>query len=391
MSNQGNPTPIAWAAPGLARGSVSNSEQEFGGLKKFPQGIMSPFVKAIIPSSSLSLIGTNGTGSSDVAIKAGTLVADAIVHSSAKIFGLYTGLSGSEVEKFSISKAGDIRNASGYFRGAAANGYLRLDDSAGAVFLYGSNSLSVVGGGLLLSAGGGGVSVVAVTSNSIRANQFNNLFSLLGDNGSHVTNRIGSGLADASVVSTAKLASIGTGIEATYVEYACFQKTGLTVSGAITFNRSLVDLGLSGFPTQIIGTNQGFLVDTTLAVGGTAKLFTYRTFGDNKSWVTGRGTYGSFSSLATAVTGSTTLNNAKGRVNIPSGTSSTYTITNDQVTSDSVVTLEWENLPIAGSDSLSANWTVTVANGSFTIIFYDTNGGTTDLQQPATFRFTVHQ
>jgi hypothetical protein len=421
MSNQGNPTPIPWAGPFIARGSISNLAQEIAGRKSFLDGVVSPFLRALPVSSSLSLIGTNGTGSTDVVVKVGTPIADASVHTGTKLFRAVTGLGGTEVEKFSVNKGGDIRNASGMFYGSATTPtYVHASDALGAHLVFNTDTYVKAGN----------------TTISVRADSYVELitqflfrnggpFTLYaaGTSGITETVRAMNTRADANLKSfvagtevdapnaNAILLQAAYGMRVAYTDvangtpvfrvYASGALEGkkwrwdeagnLGTSGSVTFNRSLVDLGISGFPTQIIGTNQGFLIDTTAAVGGTAKLFTYRTFGDNKSWVTGRGTYGSFSSLATAATGSTTVNNAKGRVNIPSGGAGSYTITNDQVTVDSVVAITWESVPIAGSDGLYANWAVTVANGSFSIAFYDTNGGTTDLQQPATFRFTVHQ
>jgi len=49
---------------------------------------------------------TNGSGGSDICVKAGTSVADASVSATAKIFSARTAIGGTEVEYFGVTKAG---------------------------------------------------------------------------------------------------------------------------------------------------------------------------------------------------------------------------------------------------------------------------------------------
>lgn len=60
----------------------------------------------IYSGSSVPLVlrGGPGAGASDVAVKAGTTVADGSVHASAKLFSIRTGFGGTEVERYSFTK-----------------------------------------------------------------------------------------------------------------------------------------------------------------------------------------------------------------------------------------------------------------------------------------------
>lgn len=104
-------------------------------------------LSALYESSGLRIYNGLGAGNTDVAVRAGTSVADASVHSDATIFSFRTGIGGSEVESFGIKKTGRL---------VGAGGQLEISNSAGSRLSWGQN-------GLVILAGSGEFATVGVT------------------------------------------------------------------------------------------------------------------------------------------------------------------------------------------------------------------------------------
>jgi hypothetical protein len=82
-------------------GLVSIAAQTFAGVKTF--------AALIIASAGIQvamLFNTNGTGASDVVVRAGTSQSDGSTHSSAHLFSIFTGIGGTEVERAFFTKGG---------------------------------------------------------------------------------------------------------------------------------------------------------------------------------------------------------------------------------------------------------------------------------------------
>lgn len=88
-------------ASSTVRGLINTIAQTFAGAKTF--------LATLIASAGIQvglLFNTNGTGSSDVVVKAGTSVADASVNAAATLFAVKTGIGGSEADNFRVVKRG---------------------------------------------------------------------------------------------------------------------------------------------------------------------------------------------------------------------------------------------------------------------------------------------
>ncbi|MBL8924127.1 MAG: hypothetical protein JNJ54_35050 [Myxococcaceae bacterium] len=95
-----NPSPSG-PASATAAGIVNLAVQTFAGVKTF--------AATLIASAGIQLgllFNTNGTGSTDVVVKAGTSVADASVNAAATLFAVKTGIGGSEADNFRVVKRG---------------------------------------------------------------------------------------------------------------------------------------------------------------------------------------------------------------------------------------------------------------------------------------------
>jgi hypothetical protein len=130
-SNPSPPGPASATAAGL----VNLAAQTFAGVKTF--------TSALIASAGIQLgllFNTNGSGASDVAIQAGTTLADASVNAGAKLLQVGTGIGGTFVEKFYITKAGGIVTG---FISTLPGGW----PTANSCTMSGGASLTMSGGG----------------------------------------------------------------------------------------------------------------------------------------------------------------------------------------------------------------------------------------------------
>lgn len=104
-SNPSPPGPASATAAGL----VNLAVQTFAGVKTF--------AATLIASAGVQLgllFNTNGSGSSDVVVKAGTSLADASVNAAAKLLSVRTGLNGgTEVESVYIKKGAIVGGGGG--------------------------------------------------------------------------------------------------------------------------------------------------------------------------------------------------------------------------------------------------------------------------------------
>lgn len=96
-SNPSPPGPASATAAGL----VNLAAQTFAGVKTF--------AATLIASAGVQLgllFNTNGSGASDVVVKAGTSLADASVNAASALFAVRTGIGGTEVDNFRVIKRG---------------------------------------------------------------------------------------------------------------------------------------------------------------------------------------------------------------------------------------------------------------------------------------------
>lgn len=183
-----------------------------------------------------TLVGSNGGTGGDVVTKIGTSLPLASVSATAHIASFRLGIGGTETEQLYIDKLGDIRSTAlnqGLYRGfSASNGYVSIDDSAGAVLNYNSNRILIDSGTIKLIAGtGAGASDICVKE--------------------------GTNVGDSSVPGTAKLWSLRTALGGTEVEYVNFTK-GLgfvvdskSVSNQYGFQVLNAGAGTTGFAQSI--------------------------------------------------------------------------------------------------------------------------------------------
>lgn len=169
--------------------------------------------------------------------------------------------------------------------------------------------------------------------------------------------------ADGSVHANAKLFSIRTGIAGTEVEKASINKAGdLSLGGSLTVNRTIQDSGASGFPLQIVGTNQGLRCDTSGSVAAGSALWAFRNFGTNTAVVTGGGRLDQSGTDSSGTPGAATINKPSG-ISAIAGGATTVVITNSLVTASSRVRIDWYG--DLGTQTKQP-W-VTRAAGSFTV------------------------
>lgn len=240
------PPPYATATlPGL----VSIAAQTFAGDKTFTGKVIGT-----------TICNTNGTGASDIAIKAGTTTADASVNATAKLLSLRTGIGGSEVEKFYVLKGGETRSGVGSGSNVAYGP--SGDDNTGIWFPAGDTINLVTGGTLRLQVTATGASLFqgAISMPASTLFTIGNGFSTVYESASGVltwagrfshagTFKVGSALgagstdvgtvngfdtADGSVHASAKLWSLRTGIGASEVEYVFARKGEFTFWGTGT-------------------------------------------------------------------------------------------------------------------------------------------------------------
>lgn len=125
----------------------------------------------------------------------------------------------------------------------------------------------------------------------------------------------------------------------------------------------------------------------------------FRVMGDGRAFFFGklntatistRGTYGT-GTLASDGPGDVTIHAAKGRAAVEVGSNS-VTVTNDQVTTDSVVTLEWDGqAPYDNVTGKVLSRSLVRAAGSFTVKLESEDGVSPTASDSAWFCFTVHQ
>lgn len=165
---------------------------------------------------------TLGAGSSDVCANIGTTIADASVHSTARIFSVRTGIGGSEVEYLTVNKNGVYFN--GYTNSAiTCNGswvdYGILPNRSPSYWASTSTSTA------FYASGNGAFSALATAK----------LWSETAAGASDIAVKIGTYVADASVNATTKLASFRTGSGGSEVEKLFIIKDGTienTTNGA---------------------------------------------------------------------------------------------------------------------------------------------------------------
>lgn len=135
-------------ASGTVRGLVSTVAQTFAGVKTF--------LATIIASAGVqvaSLFNTNGTGLTDVVVRVGTTQTYAATNANAQVLWVGTGVGGTPVTAFYVTK-------DGVFVGGGA--VLRLNDINGAVLAYSTARFEVAGGFLTLASALGNLMRFAV-------------------------------------------------------------------------------------------------------------------------------------------------------------------------------------------------------------------------------------
>lgn len=228
----------------------------------------------------------------------------------------------------------------------------------------------------------------------------------LGAGATDVCSVVGSTVADGTVNANAILWAAATGIGSTEVLHLAAYKGGFITGGSAGLRLASSSGALLYFSGATLSasefiTNQG-VMRSSLGAGGTdvchmvgssaadvsvsptARLIRFVTAAGlspvGKAHVTARGAYAIEGSIplvsATGTPASTaTQNAAKGRVTVPSGATS-VAVTNDQLTADSFVSVEWEALP-------GVTHAVSYAAGSFTVTFSAALGSS------LTFRYVV--
>lgn len=244
------------------------------------------------------------------------------------------------------------------------------------------------------------VATLGITSGANRLD----LRSDLGAGASDVCSVVGSTVADASVNALAKLLSVRTGLGGTEIEkffvrqdgavvaVSAFGSIDLTPGGTPTINavglrRALFGSGASiwyapggtgatavmhqFFPNFSLNDRAARVAQFFNDQNGINEVFSIFQLGTIK---VGAGTIPLVSATGTP-SATATQNAPKGRVTVPSAATS-VTVTNDQVTADSFVGLEWEALP-------GVTHSVSCAAGSFTVTFSAALGSS------LTFRYFV--
>lgn len=166
-----------------------------------------------------------GAGASDVAVKVGSSVALASVNPTAALLRVSSGIGGTETESMSFYKNGVMSGIAG--------GKLSLNSSVGARLEYSSSQIDLTSSVASFTAGT--VLTLNGTSHVIKGSA--------GAGASDVAVTVGSSTADTSVVDTAKLLSIQTGIGGTPVEQFSFLKGSVIRGDTANPNISLTNAG----------------------------------------------------------------------------------------------------------------------------------------------------
>jgi len=324
MSIVSSPPPDASST---ARGLVSTLAQTWAGVKTF--------ASLIIASAGIqvaSLFNSNGTGAGDVCVKVGT---SATAHANAKLVSVREQIGG----------------------------------GGEAEIAYFQKTLGLVVGSSQVQPSGLGYFPIATYSNQFRpasANapaQVNDSFGGNMTGASDIATKLGTTTADASVNSAAKLLSVRTGLGGTEVEKAYVMKDGsANFGGAITFNRFLIDSGVSGFPFELRSQGAvGFQSETLGTVPDGSRLWDFRNFGTVVASVRGSGRIDQSGTDSSGTPGAAIINKPKGISAIAAGASSVV-ITNSLVTAASHITIT----PYS-RDATCKELKVTPAAGSFTV------------------------
>lgn len=444
MPQVSNSPPVDASA--TQRGLVNLLAQTFTGVKTF--------AAALIASAGIQLSAlwnTNGTGASDVVIKAGTNVADGSTNATAKLLSVRTGVSGSEAEYAYVTKQGlyvggaspnsgknvaafavgtstfELTQGAGNITpmmvaratggkaaalGAGLNSALFSFDSTGTFVVVADTRANINGGTAgagtpmlvidqagVISAPGSGVYEGGVNWVSVRSGS--------GSGPTDTCVKIGTKLANASVNAAAKLLTVRTGLGGSEVEKAYIDASANFVTGgSVSFGADLKATTATGSMRDVDGNQrlllqsnglgglqyaQGAASDGASAVAhvltnafalttATAKILSLEAGAGNaneKAYVTALGTLGHPGSIpdASGSPGNATQNGPRGRAALANA-ATTVTITNNQVTVNSFVAVEWETDP-------GQRHTVTYAAGSFTLTLSGAAAGN------KTFRYYV--
>lgn len=139
-------------ATSTRRGLISTAAQVFAGAKTF--------LGVIVASAGVQLSAlwnTNGTGASDVGVRAGVSTADASVNAAARLLSVRTGIGGSEIEyaavfknEFDVFGSQTIKLKTSLSSGNANGAYLTRSGGSGGlgVIGYGSGGRIIYNGDL---------------------------------------------------------------------------------------------------------------------------------------------------------------------------------------------------------------------------------------------------
>jgi hypothetical protein len=225
-------------------GFLTALAQTFEGVKTFASKI----VAAAGIEITSGIWSTLGAGASDVCITVGSSVADGAVNANAKLLSLRTGVGGTEVEKGYFLKGGHLVLTGGLQVGSY-NG-LGLNSTSGPVRVGVSEGttafLAYVGGHYVTDNG------TAV----FRSGK--------GAGASDICVKLGTSLADGSVVGSACALSVRTGITGTEVEKWGLLASGLVRQpgtdssaspGAATINKPLGKSAIAAGAASVVVTN----------------------------------------------------------------------------------------------------------------------------------------
>lgn len=197
------------SASSSRRGLVDTVAQTFAGVKTFlAAAVFSAGVQLSL------LFGTNGSGAADVVIKAGTTLADASVNNTAKLWSVWTGLGGTEVERLTLTKNGL------YFNGYP-NSAISCSGSWTDIGVLPVRSVNYFVSTLATTA------FYASGNGSFSAPGTFRAWSENASGASDEAAKIGAYTADASVNATTKLLNVSTGLGGTEVPSFQFLKGGV--------------------------------------------------------------------------------------------------------------------------------------------------------------------
>lgn len=359
-------------ASATQRGLVSLSAQTFAGAKTF--------TSTLIASAGVQtglVFNTNGTGASDRIIKAGTTQSYAAANASAKLFSLWYGIGGTEVEHFTVDKNGV------YF-----NGYPASSISCSGSWIDVGQGLPVRTSSYFASSSPSNSTAYYASGNGAFSGL--NTFKAWSETAAGATDvavKLGCYVADGSVNATTKLLSLVAGMSGTEVESLSFLKGGRILGGAgagelkmdgVTGSRlqygTLNYLSINSF--SVASRSSGVVIaESTAADGATAQaLYVNAT----NSWVNAGArllalniqdtakfavnAYGRVSINGTSsAAGAATIDKPAGVSGIAAGASSVV-ITNSLVTASSHILITPHT-----RDATCKELIVTRAAGSFTV------------------------